>query len=142
NGRLAAISGTQPATLETLAVSAPVFGELARRGKAWEVPSDSASAGELTALEPLAPECLVPILGREHNLIGMLVLGQRRSEEPYSGEDKQLLDSVAAHAGIALENISLAEKMAERMEADRRTNQEMEIARKVQASFFRKSSQP
>ena len=136
NGRLAAISGTQPATLETLAVSAPVFVELARRGKAWEVPSDSASAGELTALEPLAPECLVPILGRENNLIGMLVLGQRRSEEPYSGEDKQLLDSVAAHAGIALENISLAEKMAERMEADRRTNQEMEIARKVQARLF------
>ena len=136
NGRLAAISGTQPATLETLAVSAPVFVELARRGKAWEVPSDSASAGELTALEPLAPECLVPILGRENNLIGMLVLGQRRSEEPYSGEDKQLLDSVAAHAGIALENIRLAEKMAERMEEDRRTAQEMEIARKVQARLF------
>jgi len=136
NGRLAAISGTQPATLATLAVSAPVFVELARRGKAWEVPSGSAGAEELTALAPLAPECLVPILGRENNLIGMLVLGQRRSEEPYSGEDKQLLDSVAAHAGIALENISLAEKMAERMEADRRTNQEMEIARKVQARLF------
>jgi sigma-B regulation protein RsbU (phosphoserine phosphatase) len=136
NGRLAAISGAQPATLATLAVSAPVFVELARRGKAWEVPSDSTSAGELSALEPLAPECLVPILGRENNLIGMLVLGQRRSEEPFSGEDKQLLDSVAAHAGIALENIRLAEKMAERMEEDRRTAQEMEIARKVQARLF------
>ena len=113
-----------------------MFVDLARRGKAWEVPSGSASAEELTALAPLAPECLVPILGRENNLIGMLVLGQRRSEEPYSREDKQLLDSVAAHAGIALENISLAEKMAERMEADRRTNQEMEIARKVQARLF------
>ena len=78
----------------------------------------------------------MPILGRENNLMGMLVLGQRRSEEPYSREDKQLLDSVAAHAGIALENISLAEKMAERMEADRRVAQEMEIARKVQARLF------
>ena len=136
NGRLTAMSGTQPATLATLAASAPVFVDLARRGKAWEVPFDSASAEELTALAPLAPECLVPILGRENNLIGMLVLGQRRSEEPYSREDKQLLDSVAAHAGIALENISLAEKMAERMEADRRTAQEMEIARQVQARLF------
>ncbi|MGC2513967.1 MAG: SpoIIE family protein phosphatase [Terriglobales bacterium] len=136
NGRLAAISESQPATLATLAVSAPVFVDLARRGRAWDVPSDSAGAEELTALAPLAPECLVPILGRENNLIGMLVLGQRLSEEPYSREDKQLLDAVAAHAGIALENISLAEKMAERMEADRRTNQEMEIARKVQARLF------
>ncbi|MGA2965636.1 MAG: PDZ domain-containing protein, partial [Terriglobales bacterium] len=112
NGRLDAISGTLPATLETLAASAPVLVELARRGKAWEAPP---GAEELTALAPLAPECLVPILDRENNLIGMIVLGQRLSEEPYSGEDKRLLDSVAAHAGIALENIRLAEKMAERM---------------------------
>ena len=136
DGRLVAISGTLPATLETLSASEPGLVELARRGKAWEVPSGSAGAEELTALAPLAPECLVPILGRENNLIGMLVLGQRLSEEPYSGEDKRLLDSVAAHAGIALENIRLAEKMAERMEADRRTAQEMEIARQVQARLF------
>jgi serine phosphatase RsbU (regulator of sigma subunit) len=134
NSRLAAISGT---LATTLAASAPVFVDLARRGKAWEVlPSGSAGAEELTALAPLAPECLVPILGRENNLIGMLVLGQRLSEEPYSGEDKRLLESVAAHAGIALENIGLAEKMAERIEADRRTAQEMEIARQVQARLF------
>jgi len=136
NGRLAAISGTFPATLETLPASAPVFLELARRGKTWEVTSDPTGAVELTALAPLAPECLVPILSRENNLIGMLVLGQRLSEEPYSGEDKRLLDSVAAQAGIALENIALAEKMAERMEADRRLAQEMEIARQVQARLF------
>lgn len=136
NGRLAAISGTFPATLEMLSASAPVFLELARRGKTWEVTSDPASAEELTALAPLAPECLVPILSRENNLIGMLVLGQRLSEEPYSGEDKRLLDSVAAQAGIALENIALAEKMAERREADRRLAQEMEIARQVQARLF------
>jgi len=69
-------------------------------------------------------------------LIGLLVLGQRLSEEPYSSEDKQLLDSVAGQAGIALENIRLAEKMAERMEADRRLAREMEIARDVQARLF------
>ena len=136
NGRLAAISGTFPATLEMLSASAPVFLELARRGKTWEVTSDPASAEELTTLAPLAPECLVPILSRENNLIGMLVLGQRLSEEPYSGEDKRLLDSVATQAGIALENIALAEKMAERREADRRLAQEMEIARQVQARLF------
>jgi sigma-B regulation protein RsbU (phosphoserine phosphatase) len=137
NGRLAAVSETLPATLETLATNAPVLTDLTRRGKPWEVsPSDSASAQELKALAPLAPECLVPILGRENNLIGMLVLGQRLSEEPYSGEDKQLLDSVAAQAGIALENIRLAEKIAERIEADRRTSQEMEFARRVQARLF------
>ena len=137
NDRLAAVSGTLPVPLETLAASAPVFVELAHRGKPWEVrPSGSTDADELAALASLAPECLVPILGRENNLIGLLVLGPRLSEEPYSSEDKHLLGSVASHVGIALENIRLAEKMAERMEADRRTAQEMDIARQVQARLF------
>ena len=136
NGQLAAISGTLPTTLEALSANAPVFVELARRGKAWEVPAGYASVEELAELAPLIPECLVPILGRKNDLIGMLVLGQRLSEEPYSGEDTRLLESVAAQAGIALENIHLAEKMAERMEADRRIAQEMEFARQVQARLF------
>jgi GAF domain-containing protein len=37
----------------------------------------------------------------------------RASEEPYSREDKQLLASVAGQAGVALESIRLAEKIAE-----------------------------
>jgi sigma-B regulation protein RsbU (phosphoserine phosphatase) len=115
-----------PATL-------PLLTEIAQRGKAWDVPQGSEPTGDLG---PLAPECLVPIRGRDNNLIGLLVLGPRLSEEPYSGEDKGLLDSVAAQVGIALENISLAEKMAERIEADRRLAQEMEIARQVQARLF------
>jgi sigma-B regulation protein RsbU (phosphoserine phosphatase) len=128
-GRLAAFTGTVPAQLETLAARTPFLSALERHGKA----RDDGPWGELL---PLAPECVVPILGRENDLIGMLVLGQRLSEEPYSHEDKQLLDAVASHAGIALENIRLAEKMAERFEADRRAAQEMEIARQVQSRLF------
>ena len=119
-----------PKDLDTIPIGLPLLTEIALRGKAWDVPQSPHLEG------PLAPECLVPILGRENNLIGLLVLGQRLSEEPYSSEDKHLLDSVASHVGIALENIRLAEKIAERMEADRRTAQEMEIARQVQARLF------
>jgi serine phosphatase RsbU (regulator of sigma subunit) len=136
DGQLAAISGALSTAPKTLAASAPVFAELAHYGKPLEVPAGFARAEALALLAPLAPECLVPILGHDNNLIAMLVLGQRLSEEPYSGEDKQLLDLVAAHAGIALENIGLAEKMAGRMEVDRRIAQEMEFARQVQARLF------
>jgi serine phosphatase RsbU (regulator of sigma subunit) len=120
-------SDTIPATL-------PLLSELARHGRAWDVPPPvSTEAGELA---PLGAECLVPILGRNSGLIGLLVLGPRLSEEPYSGEDKHLLDSVASQAGITLENIILAEKMAERMETERRAAMEMDIARRVQARLF------
>ena len=122
-----------PRESHTIPATLPLLKEVAQRGKAWDVPQSHEAAGDLG---PLAPECLVPILGRTSGLIGLLVLGQRLSEEPYSGEDKHLLDSVAGQAGITLENIRLAEKMAERMEADRRVAREMEIAREVQARLF------
>jgi sigma-B regulation protein RsbU (phosphoserine phosphatase) len=122
-----------PKDLETIPANLPLLSEIAQRGKAWDVPQGTEPIGDPGAL---TAECLVPILGRENTLIGMLVLGQRLSEESYSGEDKRLLESVAAQAGIALENIRLAEKMAERMEADRHTAQEMEFARQVQARLF------
>jgi hypothetical protein len=122
-----------PRDLDKIPATLPLLTEIAQRGKAWDVPPGPEPAADMG---PLAPECLVPILGRDNDLIGLLVLGPRLSEEPYSGEDKALLDSVAAQAGIALENIRLAEKMAERIEADRRIAQEMEFARQVQARLF------
>src|SRR5689334_5518793 len=85
---------------------------------------------------PLAPECVVPILGRNSRLIGLLVLGPRLSEESYSSEDKRLLESVASQAGITLENLDLAEKIAERIEAEREAAIEIDIARRVQARLF------
>ena len=64
------------------------------------------------------------------------MLGPRLSEEPYSGEDVSLLASVGTQSGLALENIRLAESMAERMEVDRRVSRELEIAREVQAKLL------
>ena len=78
----------------------------------------------------------MPILGRDSRLAGLVVLGLRLSEEPYSREDKQLLASVASQAGVALESIRLAEKIAERIDAENRARQEMEFARQVQTRLF------
>jgi len=86
-----------------------------------------------------APECEVPMLGREGRPLGMLRLGPRLSEEPYSGEDKRLLASVASQAATALENIRLAEEIAGRMEIERRTAREMEIASDVQRRLLPQS---
>jgi sigma-B regulation protein RsbU (phosphoserine phosphatase) len=122
-----------PERRDTIPADLPLLHELAQRGKAWDVPQGPDASGGLT---PLTPECLVPILGRDSRLIGLLVLGQRLSEEPYSGEDKSLLDSVASQAGITLENIRLAERIAERIEAERRATMEMDFARRVQARLF------
>ncbi|HKV04311.1 MAG TPA: SpoIIE family protein phosphatase [Candidatus Acidoferrales bacterium] len=129
-----------PRESDSIPANLPLLTELVERGRAWDVPPEA--FGETGEYSPLSPECLVPILGRESGLIGLLVLGQRLSEEPYSGEDKHLLDSVASQAGIALENIRLAERMAERLDAERRTAMEMDIARQVQARLFPQNLPP
>jgi serine phosphatase RsbU (regulator of sigma subunit) len=71
------------------------------------------------------------MIGRGGRLTGLLLLGVRQSEEAYSNEDKSLLTSVATHAATALENIRLAEEIAEKIENQRILVQEMEIKRRV-----------
>jgi phosphoserine phosphatase RsbU/P len=127
-----------PRELDTIPATLPLLTDIAQREKAWDVPQSPEALGA----GPLAPECLVPILGRNSRLIGLLVLGPRLSEESYSSEDKHLLDSVASQAGITLENLDLAEKMAERMEAERKAAMEIDIARRVQARLFPQNLPP
>ena len=38
----------------------------------------------------------VPVFGQEKALVGVLALGERRSEAAYTSEDRQLLASIAA----------------------------------------------
>jgi GAF domain-containing protein len=49
---------------------------------------------------------LVPIVagsGERRPLVGFIVLGRKRSEEPYTAEDRQLLGAIAAQMGVALD---------------------------------------
>ena len=52
-------------------------------------------------LAPIAPGYVVPIAAHGE-LLGLLALGERLSEEPYSGEDARLLATVAGQAAYAL----------------------------------------
>jgi serine phosphatase RsbU (regulator of sigma subunit) len=82
------------------------------------------------------PECWVPMMRNDGHLAGVILLGTRLSEQPYSGEDKRLLASVASQAELALEGMSRGEEIADHIEAERRAAQEMEFARQVQARLF------
>jgi serine phosphatase RsbU (regulator of sigma subunit) len=83
---------------------------------------------------------MVPMIGRSGALEGLLVLAMRLSEEPYSSEDRALVGSAAAQAGLALENIRLAEAMAAQLDAERRQARELEIAKGVQAKLLPQSA--
>ena len=123
----------------------PLVQELARRGAPVDVPSVLGDAPQTMAFGDwgtAAPECLVPILGMNRKLLGFVALGPRLSDEPYSGEDKRLLGSVASQAGFALESQHLAAGIAERIDAERRAAQEILIAKQVQARLFPQTLPP
>jgi phosphoserine phosphatase RsbU/P len=125
-----------PPDMRVLPSTLPVLEHMRERGQTWEIVPTAGEAPALALLQPLEPECLVPMLARDGQLLGLAVLGPKLSEESYSGEDRRLLDSVANQAGGALESIGLAENMAERLEAERRAHQEMDIARQVQSKLL------
>ncbi|MEW5952805.1 MAG: diguanylate cyclase [Bacillota bacterium] len=58
---------------------------------------------ELKELEEEKIELFVPLMRRE-KLIGVIVLAEKLSDEPYSNEDCELLSMVANEAAIAIEN--------------------------------------
>jgi sigma-B regulation protein RsbU (phosphoserine phosphatase) len=145
DGRLSlANDGAQPddstAKLEVGCFLSPdtrLLQELSRRGEPQEVyqllNGDSVADSQFGAPQP---ECLVPLLAGDGHLTGVIALGARLSEEPYSREDKHLLASVASQAGIALESIRRGEEIAEHMEDERRAAQEMKFASEVQARLL------
>jgi sigma-B regulation protein RsbU (phosphoserine phosphatase) len=134
DGRLHTSEPSVPEGLRELAADAPGLAELARRGRPLAVGPDPGAPAPFLA--PLGPECLVPIVGREARLLGLAVLGPRLSEEPYSRDDERLLASVASQAGVTLENMTLAARIADRLQAEQRAAHEMELARRVQARLL------
>jgi sigma-B regulation protein RsbU (phosphoserine phosphatase) len=90
-----------------------------------------AAPSEVSVLDQLEAELLLPLPGRT-NLIGVMALGPKLSEEPYSRSDQRLLSSVALQTGLAIENSALVHKLAEESAQRQRIDREIEIARQVQ----------
>jgi sigma-B regulation protein RsbU (phosphoserine phosphatase) len=72
----------------------------------------------------------------KEKLPGFISLGPKQSEEPYSGSDLRLLQSVATQTGLALENSYLTAAIAAEVAQRERLNRELEIAREVQERLF------
>jgi phosphoserine phosphatase RsbU/P len=90
-----------------------------------------AAPAEVAVLDQLDAELLLPLPGRA-SLIGVMVLGPKLSEEPYSRSDRRLLSSVALQTGLAIENSALVHHLAEESAQRQRIDREIEIARQVQ----------
>jgi phosphoserine phosphatase RsbU/P len=93
------------------------------------------SSDERQNLAALTPQLLLPLAVKD-KLLGLVSLGEKRSEEPYSGNDLRLLKSVASQTALALSNAQLSAVVAEEVARREKLNREIEIAREVQERLF------
>jgi len=77
----------------------------------------SLSLAEKTNLERMGAKLCVPIRNHQGQLSGILVLGQKLSQQPYSSEDRQLLVTVSSQMAMTLENAELYEERRKSEEA-------------------------
>ncbi len=90
---------------------------------------------ERASLAQLKPELLLP-LSLNEKVLGIMSLGPKQSEEPFSKTDIRLLDSVAAQTGLALENGRLTEAIKAEVAVREKHRRELEIAHEVQQRLF------
>ena len=90
---------------------------------------------ERARLDDLGARLLVP-LATPSDLLGFVSLGEKRSEEPYSGSDLRVLKTLASQTTLALENARLAATVARDAVQRERMTRELNLAREVQQRLF------
>jgi predicted Ser/Thr protein kinase len=66
-------------------------------------PARRLPAEEQEWLECTNVALLVPVVAQDRSLVAVIALGEKRSEEAYSAEDRQLLASIAAQMGLGFD---------------------------------------
>src|SRR3954470_23917125 len=95
---------------------------------------DSPAVRELRAA---GVKLAVPLIS-QGELIGVLNLGPRLSEQNYSIDDRKLLDNLAAQAAPALRVAQLVREQEAEAATRQRFEQELEVARLIQQNFLPK----
>lgn len=101
----------------------------------WVWKTQGVTDDERGMLERLESQLILPLAVKE-KLLGFISLGQKKSEEPYSGSDLRLLRYLAAQSALALQNTQLTEAYAREAAQREKLNREVEIAREVQERLF------
>ncbi|MFN2389438.1 MAG: SpoIIE family protein phosphatase [Actinomycetota bacterium] len=89
------------------------------------------------ALVAAGMRLVVPLVS-QGELIGLLNLGPRLSERDYSGDDRKLLDNLAAHAAPAVRVAQLVRQQEAEVRSRERLEQELHVAQLIQQQFLPK----
>jgi serine phosphatase RsbU (regulator of sigma subunit)/anti-sigma regulatory factor (Ser/Thr protein kinase) len=89
------------------------------------------------ALREAGVKLVVPLV-TQGELIGLLNLGERLSEQEYSADDRKLLESLAGQAAPALRVAQLVREQEAEVRRRERYEQELQVAQLIQQNFLPK----
>jgi len=89
----------------------------------------------LASLREAGVKLAVPLVS-QGELVGLLNLGPRLSDQDYSTDDRKLLDSLAAQAAPALQVAQLVRRQEAEARSRERIEQELRVATTIQQNFL------
>jgi serine phosphatase RsbU (regulator of sigma subunit)/anti-sigma regulatory factor (Ser/Thr protein kinase) len=135
------VAATQPAEAESAAPpvdigpSDPLLAYFESATGAVDLDALELDSPALRELREAGVKLAVPLVS-QGELIGVLNLGPRLSEQDYSSDDRRLLDNLAAQAAPALRVGQLVRQQEAEARTRQRFEQELEVARLIQQNFL------
>ena len=120
-----------------IAPNDPLLAYFQAAGEAVDVEELELDSPALRELKAAGVKLAVPLVS-QGELIGVLNLGPRLSEQEYSSDDRKLLDNLAAQAAPALRVGQLVREQEAEAATRQRFEQELEVARLIQQNFLPK----
>src|ERR671914_2223901 len=120
-----------------IAPNDPLLAYFQAAGEAVDVDTLELDSPALRELKAAGIKLAVPLVS-QGELIGVLNLGPRLSEQDYSSDDRKLLDNLAAQAAPALRVGQLVREQEAEAATRQRFEQELEVARLIQQNFLPK----
>jgi serine phosphatase RsbU (regulator of sigma subunit)/anti-sigma regulatory factor (Ser/Thr protein kinase) len=120
-----------------IAPNDPLLAYLQSASGAVDVEALELDSPALAELKAAGIKLAVPLVS-QGELIGVLNLGPRLSEQEYSSDDRKLLDNLAAQAAPALRVGQLVRQQQAEAATRQRFEQELEVAKLIQQNFLPK----
>ncbi len=120
-----------------LASNDPLIGYLLSAASAVDITGLRLQSPALKTLQEAGVVLVVPLIS-SGSLVGLLSLGQRRSERGYSMDDLRLLNSLAGYAAPAMRVGQLVRQQQAEARQRERIDQELKIAQLIQQQFLPK----
>jgi PAS domain S-box-containing protein len=91
---------------------------------------------EMETLKRIGAELISPLKAPTGQLSGILILGKKRSEQPYTSEDKQLIYTICNHLSTNLENVRLYGVSQQELEERKQAEEEIRVSEERYRHLF------